>query len=577
MLRYRMTADGNGEQRCETNAIGQEVLRHPLLNKGTAFPPEEREAFGIDGLLPPAVSTLDLQLERCREAYAAKGTDLERYIYLRSLQDRNEMLFYALLGRHLEEMMPIVYTPTVGEACQQFSHIYRSARGVYISPENIDRVDAIFAGLPCRDIEVIVVTDTERILGIGDQGAGGMGIPIGKLALYIAGAGIHPAHCLPVTLDVGTNNEELLDDPLYLGVRQPRLRGDGVLRLRRRASSRPCSAALPRRAAAVGGLRQGQRLHPARALPRASCPRSTTTSRAPARWCSPGSPARVRAAGGRLRDQVSSSTAAARPGIGVAAADPHRPRRRGPDPGRGARPASSCSTAAACSSRDAPASRTTSGRSRSRARSCRGRRSATARPACSKSSRTTRRHGPARLLRPARRVSTRRSSARWPPTRRGRWSSRSRTRRRNAEARPEDVYRWTGGPRARRHRQPVPRRARTAAGRSRVGQGNNAFIFPGVGLGAIAVRARSVSDEMFTAAAVRLAELVPEERVARNCVYPAIGALREISREIALVVARTAVAQGLARDAAAAADVPGAIERKVWQPRYPRSCRERAR
>ena len=146
MLRYRMLTDENGDQRCETNATGQEVLRHPMLNKGTAFPREERAAFGIEGLLPPAVSTIELQLERCREAYRAKATDLERYIYLRSLQDRNEVLFYSLLGRNLEEMMRIVYTPTVGEACQKFSHIYRFPRGVFLSTENIDRVDEIFAG-----------------------------------------------------------------------------------------------------------------------------------------------------------------------------------------------------------------------------------------------------------------------------------------------------------------------------------------------------------------------------------------------------------------------------------------------
>ena len=312
MLRYRMLADENGDQRCETNATGQEVLRHPMLNKGTAFPPEERAAFGIDGLLPPAVSTLELQLERCREAYGAKTTDLERYIYLRSLQDRNEVLFYSLLGRNLEEMMRIVYTPTVGEACQKFSHIYRFPRGVFLSTENIDRVDEIFAGLPCRDIEVIVATDSEGILGIGDQGAGGMGIPIGKLSLYTAGAGINPAHCLPVTLDVGTDNRALLEDPLYLGLRRPRLRGDGVFRPRRplRAGR---AAALPRGAAAVGGLLQGQRLHPARASTAARCSPSTTTSRGPAPSCSRGSPAPCAPPAGACATRSTSSTAAARP------------------------------------------------------------------------------------------------------------------------------------------------------------------------------------------------------------------------------------------------------------------------
>jgi malic enzyme len=204
---------------------GRALLADPLTNKGTAFSLEERHRLGLDGLLPPAVSTMTQQLERAYENFTAKSTGLERYIYLASLQDRNETLFFRLLVDHIAEMMPIVYTPVVGEACQKFSHIYRRARGLYISYEQRDRIDAILRNHD-RTPAVIVVTDGERILGLGDQGAGGMGIPIGKLALYTACAGIPPESTLPIMLDVGTDNEDRLRDPLYLGVRHRRVRGE---------------------------------------------------------------------------------------------------------------------------------------------------------------------------------------------------------------------------------------------------------------------------------------------------------------------------------------------------------------
>ena len=228
MLHYRIYKDETGEV-VEIDTDGMELLHNPILNKGSAFSTDERKLFRIDGYLPPAVSTLDMQVERRYEGFSDKGSDLEKYIYLRSLQDRNETLFYALLLKHLGEMIPIVYTPTVGLACQMFSHIFRFTRGVFLSPDNISNIDKIFHSLPYRNIEMIVATDSEGILGLGDQGVGGMGIPVGKLSLYTGGAGIHPANCLPVTLDVGTDNEELLKDPLYLGVRRNRIRGEEYL------------------------------------------------------------------------------------------------------------------------------------------------------------------------------------------------------------------------------------------------------------------------------------------------------------------------------------------------------------
>jgi malate dehydrogenase (oxaloacetate-decarboxylating)(NADP+) len=205
---------------------GQDVLRNARLNKGTAFTPEERRALSLEGLLPPASSTLDLQVARVHAELSNLDNDLQKYLLLSDLQARNETLYYAVLISDPARFMPIVYTPTVGEACQKFDHIFRAARGMYLPITLRGRVKEVLANWPADDVRFIVVTDGERILGLGDQGVGGMGIPIGKLALYTACAGVPPQVCLPVTLDVGTNNQALLDDPLYLGLRQARVRGE---------------------------------------------------------------------------------------------------------------------------------------------------------------------------------------------------------------------------------------------------------------------------------------------------------------------------------------------------------------
>lgn len=214
------------DQRCEPFLPrGMGLLNHQCLNKGTAFTHEEREKLGLHGLLPPYVETLEEQLVRAYEAYKRKDDDLERHIYLRALQDANEVLFYRLLLEHIEEMTPIVYTPVVGLACEQFSHIYRRPRGMFIPYPLRDSIPALLRNRPHREVDVIVVTDGERILGIGDQGAGGLGIPIGKLSLYTLIGGIHPSQTLPIVLDVGTNNPERLRDPEYLGWRHERIGG----------------------------------------------------------------------------------------------------------------------------------------------------------------------------------------------------------------------------------------------------------------------------------------------------------------------------------------------------------------
>ncbi len=570
MLRYRVTSDAAGEPVLETSAEGQEVLRHPMLNKGTAFPTSERTAFGIEGYLPPAVSTMELQLVRCLGAYRAKPTDLERHIYLRSLQDRNEVLFYALLERHIEEMMRIVYTPTVGEACQKLSQIYRFPRGVFLTPENIGRVDEIFSGLPCREVAVIVATDSEGILGIGDQGAGGMGIPIGKLSLYTAGAGINPAHCLPVTLDVGTDNRALLEDPLYLGLRRPRLRGAEYFALVDRFVQ-AVARHFP------GCLLQWEDFSKENAWRLLEKYRGALLSfnddiQGTGAVALSGIVGAVRSAGQRLRDQVFVLYGSGAAGIGVAA------QIRTALVAEGLAPAEAAARIHVLDSRGL----LVEGRARIEDYK---RPFAHPRGLVPWAEVGERAPGLLEVVEQTRatvllglsgqpgsfdeRV-VRAMAANCPRPLIFPLSNPTAL----AEARPDDVYRWTEG------------RAVVATGspfadvelggqRFTVGQGNNAFIFPGVGLGAIAVGASAVSDEMFTAAAVRLAELVPAERLARNCVYPAIGALREVSREIALVVARTAVAQGLAREASAAADIPAAIARRSWQPRYPRLVKAR--
>ncbi|GHF84125.1 NAD-dependent malic enzyme [Thalassotalea marina] len=202
---------------------GPSLLETPLLNKGSAFSAEERKQFNLMGLLPPSYETIEEQVERCYMQYSSFKTKLNKHIYLRAIHDQNETLFFKLVQEHLTEMMPIIYTPTVGDACERFSDIYRSNRGLFVSYEERHNIDDILRNATKNKVKIIVVTDGERILGLGDQGIGGMGIPIGKLSLYTACGGISPAYCLPVMLDVGTNNEKLLNDPMYMGARHPRI------------------------------------------------------------------------------------------------------------------------------------------------------------------------------------------------------------------------------------------------------------------------------------------------------------------------------------------------------------------
>jgi malate dehydrogenase (oxaloacetate-decarboxylating) len=436
---------------------------------------------------------------------------------------------------------------------------------VFLSPENIDSIDEIFSGLPCRDVAVIVATDSEGILGIGDQGAGGMGIPIGKLSLYTAGAGINPAHCLPVTLDVGTDNPVLLADPLYLGLRRARLRGAEYFAL------------VDRFVQAVRRhfpdcLLQWEDFSKENAWSLLERYRGELLSfnddiQGTGAVVLSGIVGAVRSSGQRLRDQIFVLYGSGAAGIGVAA------QIRTGLLAEGLSPAEATARIHVLDSRGLLVE--------GRARIENYKRPFT-HPRAAVPWATVGERAPGLLEV----VEKTRATVLLGFSGQGGAFTEAVVRAMAAncarpvifplsnptalaEARPEDVYRWSRG------------RALVATGspfadvelegrRFTIGQGNNAFIFPGVGLGAVAVRASAVSDEMFTAAAVRLAELVPAERLARNCVYPAIGALRAVSEDIALVVARTAVEQGLARDATAARDVQAAIARTVWQPRYPR-------
>lgn len=226
---YRVDAQGNRYMAVSIKGIT--LLRFPAANKGTAFTLEERIELDLDGLLPPLVTTLEQQVDRLYISYQNQTNDISKYQFLRAIQDRSAVLFYALLEEHLEEMIPIVYTPTIGLAVQQFSSLYRTARGLTLSPQNIDRAETIMQRYPLLDVRMIVVTDASAILGIGDQGMGGLSICIGKLALYTVGGGLSPFQSLPINLDVGTNREELLDDPHYLGIRQRRLDREAYFQL----------------------------------------------------------------------------------------------------------------------------------------------------------------------------------------------------------------------------------------------------------------------------------------------------------------------------------------------------------
>jgi malate dehydrogenase (oxaloacetate-decarboxylating)/malate dehydrogenase (oxaloacetate-decarboxylating)(NADP+) len=224
--KYQKWRDHKGRLFTPVSVDGLDLISDRNLNKGTAFTMEEREEFHLRGLIPPNVQTLEDQKVRVYEGFCAASSDINKYIYLLSLQDRNETLFYSLIEEHIEEMLPIIYIPTVVTACSQFSHHYQRSRGLYITKDNVEKLPDMTHHFASSNIEIIVVTDSQGISGMHDIGVGGMAIPIGKLSLYTLGSGLHPSYCLPIAIDIGTDNEELLADPLYLGVGHKRIRGE---------------------------------------------------------------------------------------------------------------------------------------------------------------------------------------------------------------------------------------------------------------------------------------------------------------------------------------------------------------
>jgi malate dehydrogenase (oxaloacetate-decarboxylating) len=569
MLHYRIYKDESGEEVVEIDTDGIELLHNPILNKGTAFSTEERKLFKIDGYLPPAVSTLEQQVDRRYEGFSEKGTDLEKYIYLRALQDRNETLFYSLLLKHLGEMIPIVYTPTVGLACQMFSHIFRFTRGVFLSPENISNVDEIMHSLPYRSIEMIVATDSEGILGLGDQGVGGMGIPVGKLSLYTGGAGIHPANCLPVTLDVGTNNEELLKDPLYLGIKRNRIRGDEYLSF-------------------VDQFVQGvKRYFPSAVLQwedfskqnaftlldqyRAEVPSFNDDIQGTGAVVLAGIQGAVRVTGTSLTDQYFAILGAGAGGIGVArqihrglvanGLDPEDARdriyvldsrgvvhegRKGVDEYK--KEFSREAQFAQGWSLDSTDQVTLLDLARNAGITVLIGLSGVAGSFSEDVVKAVAENTERPIIFPLSNPTA------------------------FTEAAPEDIYRWTDGKAIVATGSPFPD-VKFGEKTFSIGQGNNVFIFPGVGLGTLAVEASVITDDMITAAARRLSEIIPESYLDINCVYPHPKELREVCTEIAVAVAGVAVDQGVAKKPVDPNMLDECVRARMWSPKYARYTR----
>jgi malate dehydrogenase (oxaloacetate-decarboxylating) len=541
---------------------GSELIANPLLNKGAAFTDEERDQFDLRGLLPPRVATIGEQVALELEHVRRKDDDLERFIGLAALQDRNETLFYRLLVENLEEFLPIVYTPTVGRACQEFSHILRRPRGIWITPDDIDRIDEILGNAADPAVRLIVVTDNERILGLGDQGAGGMAIPVGKLALYTAAAGIYPAWTLPISLDVGTDRQELLDDPLYLGYRAPRLRGeayDAVIEAFVAAVGRVLPQAIVQwedfkqhnalrvlaryrhRFASFNDDVQGTGAVVLAGLLAARAERGGIAGE---RFLLLGAGAAAIGIASMVRRELLDQgleacmadaaivmldskgvVAAERPDL----ADDQRP--FAADAARltalGLSGADLCNpVAVAAAVRPTILIGTT------------GQRGAFSEALL----REVARHDPRPIILPLSNPSDR------------------------SEATPEAILDWTDGRAFVASGSPFPAVTRGGAMRI-IGQANNVFIFPGIGLGAMVAAVRELTDDLFLVAARELARQVSAERLAAGAIYPPIAELRSCARAIAIEVVRHARDTGFGRQYHDE-EIEPAVDRAMWWPAY---------
>jgi len=531
---------------------GVELLRDPLLNKGTAFTEREREALGLRGLLPPHVLSQDEQVERVLEYLRRQRDDLDKYVVLAALHDRNESLFFRVVCDNIDEMQPLIYTPTVGLACQRFGHIYQRPRGLFIGANDRGRVAQILKNWP-RQAGIIVVSDGERILGLGDLGANGMGIPIGKLSLYTACAGVHPAQCLPVILDVGTNNTELLGDPFYVGLRQRRLRGAAYDELVEEFIT-AAQQAFP------GVLIQFEDFanHNAFRLLNKYRDRICTFNddiQGTAAVALAGILSALRITRGSLADQRLLFLGAGEAAIGIAELVVSAMVDQGLSP-QAAR--------ARCSMVDSRglvvADRTDL--SEEKRKYALDHVPVGDFPGAVKALRPTAIIGvaavggtfTAEVLREMARINERPIifSLSNPTSK--------------SECTAEEAYRHTGGRALFACGSPFD--PVTVDGKTFVPrQGNNSYIFPGVGLGAIASRTRRVTDEMFMAAAHTLAHDVTESDLGQGSLYPALPRIREVSGHIATAVARVAYRGGLAAEREPQ-DIAAHVASQMYDPHY---------
>ena len=534
-------------------ARGIDLLHDPLRNKGTAFSEAERDALGLRGLLPPRVLTIEDQERRVIANFERIGDALDRYIYMIALQDRNETLFYRTVIDHVERMLPIIYTPTVGEACRQFGNIFRRSRGLYVSQRDRGRVAELVANWPRKDIDVIVVTDGERILGLGDLGAYGMGIPIGKLSLYTACAGIHPARCLPVMLDVGTNNEALRADPLYIGLVQPRVRGDAYLELVEEFVD-AATEAFP------GVLVQFEDFATENAFALLRRYRDRVTAfnddiQGTAAVTLAGLLAAGRISGTALVDQRLLFLGAGAAAVGIA------------DLIVGAMVKDGLDEAAARSRCWFVDSKGLVVRSRTDLAQHK-------RPYAHDHAfvpdllHAVQALGPTGLIGVSAQPRTFTE-----PVLRAMAAINERpivfalsNPTSKAECTAQEAYRYTEGRAVFASGSPFD--PVEHAGRRHVpGQGNNAYVFPGVGLGVVVSKARRVTDEMFHAAARTLADRVLPESLERGTVYPSLTTIRSVSHAIAVAVARVAYDAGLAARPRPA-DLAQAVRAAMYEPVY---------
>jgi malate dehydrogenase (oxaloacetate-decarboxylating)(NADP+) len=541
------------QQASRTDQRGVALLHDPLLNKGTAFTAAERQALGLRGLLPPHVHTLDEQVARVMANYRNKATDLERYIHLVALQDRNETLFYRVVTNYIEEMMPIIYTPTVGQACRQWGHLFRRPRGLYVSWADRGHVKEALRNWNHPDVRVIVVTDGERILGLGDQGVGGMGIPVGKLSLYTACAGIDPACTLPVMLDVGTENQGYLADPLYMGLRQRRVRGaeyDAFVA----EFIEAVQEVFPR---ALLQFEDFANLNAFRLLEqwRERICTFNDDMQGTAAVTLAGLYSALRLTGKRLSDQTILFLGAGEAGVGIgdlivsamvdegATVEAARQRCWFVDSqGLVVKSREGLAEHKLRFAHDAPAAPDLLAAVE------------TLRPTAIIGVSTVARAFDRKILEAMSRINERPIVfALSNPTSK-------------SECTAEEAYGWSKGKAVFASGSPFP--PCVFEGRTFVsGQGNNSYIFPGVGLGVVACQARRVTDRMFAAAARTLASLVLPTDLEMGRIYPALTRIREVSAAIAVAVAEVAFKDGLA-GVPRPADVPALVKASMWEPRY---------